>query len=82
MSNVVKWPFHKWHRCNDHECFVCSGGLSACVRCGGGEGSLPTDCPGERMSYETERAVCADSVDYVRGLGWIGYAKTGRFTCQ
>jgi len=52
-------------------CNICDGGLSLCTVCGGAEGSLPTDCPGSRMSAELSESVYAGLADYRDGLGWL-----------
>lgn len=71
MGDVLRFPRHKWHRCGSLDCFICNGGLACCVTCGGGESSLPTDCPGERMSYEVQNAVTAGDLDFKHGY-WTG----------
>jgi hypothetical protein len=70
---ILAWPRHHRSRCGPecHGCFCCNGGLFLCTRCGGAEGSLPTDCPGERMSQELDMAVYGGRVDYLRDRGWI-----------
>lgn len=71
MSNVVHFPRHKQHVCTDSHCFVCRGGLFSCDTCGGGEGSLTTDCPGGRMDMDSLNAVYDGTLDYVASVGWI-----------
>jgi hypothetical protein len=72
LSTVVNFPRHKLHRCNNDRCFICNGGLASCVRCGGGEGSLPTDCPGMRMSAMQCDAVYSAVLDYREDEGgWV-----------
>lgn len=56
--------------CTRPNCPICDGGLAHCTVCGGAEGSLPTECPRERMNEETERAVYARQLDY-RGGVWV-----------
>jgi hypothetical protein len=70
---VVIAPMHKRVRCPPEceGCFYCEAGIFACTRCGGAEGSLPTDCPGERMSEVIERAVLEGVIDYTLRGGWI-----------
>lgn len=72
MADIIRFPGHKWARCrSDCEgCCLCEGGLSLCTVCGGGEGSLPTDCPGKKMTVEVESLVYSDQLDYTRQLGW------------
>lgn len=72
-SSVINFPGHHWHRCATtcNGCMFCHGGLAACTRCGGGEGSLPTDCPGVRMSADDADLVYAGVLDHRRGRGWV-----------
>lgn len=56
--------------CNSGMCPVCDGGLSICIRCGGAEGSLPTNCPGKTMGYEIEQQVYNKEQDYINGK-WV-----------
>lgn len=53
----------------DHELEDVEGreGLSWCPRCGGAEGSLPTECPGQRMHHLEEQRVYAGHLDYRAG---------------
>lgn len=50
------------HELNDRE-----DGLRHCKVCNGGEGSLPSDCPGKKMPAETDEAVYAGLIDFVDG---------------
>jgi hypothetical protein len=71
---VIPFPRHKWEHCSDPECTgcaLCRGGLAVCMVCRGGEGSLPTDCPGERMHEVVEDDVYAGRIDYRAGAGWV-----------
>lgn len=61
---------HILHACNDPDCFVCRGGLALCTVCNGAEGSLPTDCPGRRMSAWEADEVQASRLDYRGGI-WV-----------
>lgn len=45
-------------------------GLSACSVCRGAEASLPTECPGEKMSAELQDEVQFHKKDFVHGK-WI-----------
>lgn len=42
-------------------------GLKHCKICGGAEGSLPTDCPGVKMTPEQDDAVYQGLLDYTGG---------------
>lgn len=69
---VLELAAHKWAHCNEADCNCClCSGLSLCCVCGGGEGSLPTDCPGQRMHDLLNDEVYAGSVDYRRKEGWV-----------
>jgi hypothetical protein len=65
------------HSCNSPFCQFCDGGLFACVVCGGFEGSLPTDCPGEKMGEAREEEVYAGAIDFREGKGWVAPDGTG-----
>lgn len=52
-------------------CNICDGGLSNCLVCCGAEGSLPTECPGEKMSFERQEMVYKEQLDF-RGGEWVG----------
>lgn len=52
-------------------CQICDGGLFLCKVCGGLEGSLATDCPGEQITIEQQDAIYAGKLDFVEGRGWI-----------
>lgn len=58
---------HTLHSCNEDRCFVCEGGLALCTTCGGGEGDLPKECPGYRMSEEERELVMRGQRDFVDG---------------
>jgi hypothetical protein len=61
---------HRLHQCNDERCYPCENGLSVCEVCGGAEGMLPTECPGQKMTEAVMQAVMDDRVDFRGGL-WI-----------
>lgn len=46
-------------------------GLHYCTVCGGAEGSLPTDCPGVRMTAEQEEAVYHGRLNYAMRQWWV-----------
>lgn len=56
--------------CEVPHCNICDGGLAYCKVCGGAEASLPTECPGERMSSQTADDVMACRMDF-KGGRWI-----------
>jgi len=71
---VLHFPRHKLYRCPPEceGCYVCRGGLTSCVRCGGAEASLPTDCPGHQIDHGTQDDIAAGLVDYRwREGGWV-----------
>ena len=56
---------------NSHaSCVVCDGGLCICKVCNGAEGSLPSECPGQKMTQAEEDAVMRGDVDFIDGR-WI-----------
>lgn len=70
---VIRFPGHRWKRCKRGcaGCMFCDGGLSLCRNCGGFEGSMPTDCPGYRMTERTANLVYERALDYRRSEGWV-----------
>ena len=74
---IIRWPRHIRERCTDDECERCMAGtcitetLFSCRICGGAEGDLPTDCPGERVPYELLREVHIGRANYLRHHGWV-----------
>ena len=71
MGKLVNFPGHKRMRCPTEcgMCLVCC--LYCCTRCGGAEASLPTDCPGYRMSIDDIERVQDGHYDFSRHHGWI-----------
>jgi hypothetical protein len=65
---------HVQHKCSDENCVVCNGGLSLCKVCGGAESSMPTECPGAKMTPEQAAAVQAGTIDF-QGGQWCALAK-------
>jgi hypothetical protein len=59
------------HKLHDRE-----DGLAHCMVCGGAESSLPTKCPGRRMTAQEEDMVSDGKWDFVGH--WI--AKSSQFT--
>jgi hypothetical protein len=57
--------------CDRQHCPICEGGLSCCEVCNGAEASMPTDCPGVRMSRDQENEVQFGSLDYLESVGWV-----------
>lgn len=53
------------HRFHDRE-----DGLLHCKVCGGAEGTLPAECPGERMLDDVASRVWAGELDYRDGR-WV-----------
>ena len=47
------------------------GELEYCKVCMGLEGSMPTDCPGERMTTEQSDCVYRGNLDYRKEEGWV-----------
>ncbi len=70
VCEVIQFPGHHWHSCEKMECGICEGNLSVCTTCGGGEGSLTTDCPGRRVTQVEDDAVYGGKLDFIKGQ-WI-----------
>jgi hypothetical protein len=45
-------------------------GLTECTACGGAEGALPTECPGERLPADALRLTHAGEIDFLGGK-WV-----------
>ena len=54
-------------RLRDPYCNYCEVGLASCDVCGGAEGSLPTDCPGRRMTQYELSFVFVGELDFKDG---------------
>jgi hypothetical protein len=72
----VKETHPDGRQCDDAfgTCYICH--LYVCAVCHGCEGSLPTDCPGVRMTPEQEEGVYQDGRDFVGGVWTTGEAQT------
>lgn len=78
---ILAWPQHLRVNCQpDKDGYLsdaCAAGscpcgnLFMCKRCGGAEGSLPTDCPGEKITREQADAIYAGKLNYTRQHGWL-----------
>lgn len=76
---VLAWPRHLRANCPDQgePPWQCLAGicvhvnLFCCRTCGGAEGSLPTDCPGERMDSSAQDAIYAGDLNFIAGHGWV-----------
>lgn len=51
----------------EHDLYDRDDSLAHCKVCGGAEGSLPTLCPGRRMTEQEERDVYAGRLDFTNG---------------
>lgn len=69
--SLHRWVKHE-PRC-DNPCQFCDGGLSACVDCGGLEGSLTTQCPGIELSADLLDHIYAQSMDFNQNRWWISF---------
>lgn len=56
--------------CGRPGCCYCEGGLFGCVRCGGVEGLVPTECPGVLMDQLQAEEVFCGRLDFRDGM-WI-----------
>jgi len=62
--------FETHENCAAPYCKNCEGGLAVCVVCGGTEGSLTTDCPGEKLTSEMLDRIYRGEIDFRFGK-WI-----------
>lgn len=53
--------------CVEPGCQFCDGGLGWCTECDGFEGTLPTHCPGVKMTDEQKESVWRHKLDFVDG---------------
>ncbi len=53
--------------CEEPNCQFCEGGLYVCTVCKGGEGSLPSECPGRKMTSMEQDAVYDGKLDFRSG---------------
>jgi hypothetical protein len=86
--NIIVFPRHKLARCDGHiddweerNCVLCKG-LSWCVTCGGAEGSMPSDCPGTRLRFETLDTIQKGDLDFRFKEGWVNKPNYPRFHCH
>jgi hypothetical protein len=47
------------------------GELEYCKVCMGFEGSMPTDCPGDKMTAEQSDQIYAGNLDFRKDEGWV-----------
>ena len=62
----MKHTFYKC-KCNQAYCQFCDGGLAHCTVCNGFEGTLPTECPGKKMTEQQEDDVWKADLDFRNG---------------
>ncbi len=63
------WVLHEGRNC-EYGCLICDGGLAVCAVCRGVEGSLTTDCCGERLEGEALDAIYRGFSNFVGGI-WV-----------
>lgn len=61
---------HEYHSCNDHDCYVCNGGLASCTVCHGGEIELALDCPGRPLTDEERKGITDGTLQYYWERWW------------
>lgn len=54
-------------KCDNQGCPICDGGLSVCKVCGCMEGSLPSECPGTRVSVGDDDLIYKGELDFRDG---------------
>lgn len=70
VPNARNHTLIKHTDCQVNNCIYCDGGLSYCTVCTGAEGSLPTECPGRKLTDDEESLVASGVKDYVNGK-WV-----------
>lgn len=65
---------HKFYECpqpcNTMHCQFCEGGLGLCTACDCFEGTLPSECPGGKVSYDDQQLIYAGKRDFRHGA-WV-----------
>jgi hypothetical protein len=63
----LKHKFIKHQNCEIINCYICDGGLADCEICNCAEASLPTDCPGRKVSGELQDKIMDGDLDFIDG---------------
>ncbi len=63
--------------CREAWCATHHGELFSCQVCGGGEGDLPTQCPGHPMTEDQRNRVSSGWIDFRNGR-WYANGRTDR----
>lgn len=66
-GGAMKHTYERHDNCELMHCPVCDGGLQHCTTCGCFEGSLTTDCPGEKVNYDRQQEIYQCKVDFIDG---------------
>ena len=69
---------HTYYKCGKDcvsGCQWCDGGLGFCIVCGGFEGTLPFECPGQKMYPWLKAAVWKGVMDFHDGKWHYGHAQ-------
>lgn len=61
---VLRWPKHTLVSPEEYP------DLGGCSVCGGWEGEVPKDCPGEPMTQDQKDLVMAGKLDFIWREGW------------
>lgn len=80
IKRAIEWVNRRHHTPEVHQdceenragrsCPICDGGLLWCIVCGGGEGELPSECPGVPMTSEQKDSVMGGEMDFRDGQ-WV-----------
>lgn len=57
--------------CNENpHCNICVGDLAYCKICNGSEGTIPTECPGRKMTSSEQEEIYAGQLDFFNNAWW------------
>lgn len=67
---ALKHKFVEHKNCTNDYCAICEGGLALCEVCNGFEGSLTTECCGEKVPEAKLKQVYEGVLDFKNGR-WV-----------
>lgn len=67
QSIMINTDSHTLHNCKQYGCFICENELTFCEVCKGGEGNIPTDCPGKPLNEHQISYIVNEALDFIDG---------------